>query len=98
MTFHVAHYDSLCEESLQHERLLGEVLRFEAGGLQLEMERAVDQLVTVYINDAAGKRLLSEEINLTLQDEGEIRQLLLLDEASDEELRNVFDGLRRLAA
>ena len=57
-----------------------------------------DQLVTVYINDAAGKRLLSEEINLTLQDEGEIRQLLLLDEASDEELRNVFDGLRRLAA
>lgn len=90
--------NSLCEESLQHERLLGEVLRFEAGGLQLEMERAVDQLVTVYINDAAGKRLLSEEINLTLQDEGEIRQLLLLDEASDEELRNVFDGLRRLAA
>lgn len=90
--------EDLCEESMESERLLGRVLRFEAGGLQLEMERAVDHLVTVYINDAAGKRLLSEEINPALQDEGEIRQLLLLDEASDEELHEVFEGLRRLAA
>lgn len=90
--------EDLCEESLENERLLGRVLRFEAGGLTLEMERAVDHLVTVYINDAAGKRLLSEEINLKVQDESEIRQILLLDEASEDELQEVFDGLKRLAA
>ncbi len=90
--------EELCEESLENERLLGRVLRFEAGGLTLEMERAVDHLVTVYINDAAGKRLLSEEINLKVQDEGQIRQLLLLDEASDDEIEQVFAGLKRLAA
>jgi len=58
----------------------------------------VDSLVTVYINDSAGKRLLSEEINPAIQDEQEIRQLLLLDQASETELREVFDGLKRLAA
>jgi HD-like signal output (HDOD) protein len=90
--------EDLCEESMENERLLGRVLRFEAGGLTLEMERTVDHIVTVYINDAAGKRLLSEEINISLQDETEIRQLLLLDEASDDELREVFNGLHHLAA
>ena len=90
--------EELCEESLENEHLLGRVLRYEAGGLQLEMERAADHLVTVYINDAAGKRLLSEEIDPANQPEGEICQLLLLDEASDEEIQEVFDGLRRLAA
>lgn len=90
--------EDLVEESIEHERTVGRVLRFEAGGLTLEMERQVDSLVTVYINDSAGKRLLSEEINPTLQGEQEIRQLLLLDEASETELREVFDGLKRLAA
>lgn len=90
--------EELVEESIENERALGRILRFEAGGMTLEMERQIDNLVTVYINDAAGKRLLSEEINPTLQDEGEIRQLLLLDHASEQELREVFNGLKRLAA
>jgi len=90
--------EELVGESIQFEQSMGRVLRFEAGGLTLEMERHVKSLVTVYINDAAGKRLLSEEINPTLQDESEIRGLLLLDEATDDEVSQVLAGLRRLAA
>lgn len=90
--------EDLVEEAIELEHAIGRVLRFEAGGMTLEMERQSHSLVTVYINDSSGKRLLSEEINPTDQDEQEIKSLLLLEDANEDEVSEVIAGLRRLAA
>jgi len=75
-----------------------DVLRFQAAGLVLEMEAAENHRVTVFITDSNGNRLLSERVDPAKQSEADIRQALMLDDATPDEVKAVMDGLGSLAA
>lgn len=72
--------------------------RFEVSGLILEVEPAGAKKVTVYVADAAGKRLLSEEIEPQKRTPDEIKHALMLDNAAKDIVDRVVGEIRRLAA
>lgn len=73
-------------------------LRFESNGLVLEFERAAEHRVRAYVADAAGIRLLSEEIDPAQRTPDQIRAALMLDGASTEFMENLYRQIKRLAA
>jgi HD-like signal output (HDOD) protein len=72
--------------------------RVEAGGFVLEMEADDAKGVTVFIMDSQGNRLLSEHIDPQKQSESEIRDILMLTDASEDEVQTVMNGISGLAA
>lgn len=73
-------------------------VRFEASGLVLEIEASGSHKVKVFVADAAGKRLLSEEIEPQKRTPEEIKRMLMLDTAPTELVDRVCSEIRRLAA
>lgn len=76
----------------------GPATRFEAEGLVLEVETAGPHKVKVFVADAAGNRLLSEEIEPSKRSSDEIRKMLMLDQAPTELVEKVRNEMIRLAA
>lgn len=74
------------------------VARFESGGLVLEVEPAGSNRVKVFVADASGKRLLSEEIEPQKRTPDEIKKILMLDGAPKELVDKVCGEIKRLAA
>lgn len=74
-----------------------EVLRFHVGEMFIEIEPSADRHATVYLTDAAGNRILSEQIDPGSQDERSIRETLLLEGAPTEQVAQVLKGLASLA-
>ncbi|MDX2116538.1 MAG: HDOD domain-containing protein [Planctomycetota bacterium] len=73
-------------------------LRFECDGLVLEMVPGAARRVTVFIADAAGNRLLSEEIDPAGKSSDELARMLMLEEAPADTVERVVEQLRGLAA
>lgn len=73
-------------------------VRFETDGLVLEIEAAGSKKVTVFIADAGGNRLLSEEITPAERSASEIRRILMLENAPEALVNQVVSEVRRLAA
>lgn len=74
------------------------VHRFEAGDLVLEMEPGSDHRVTVYITDAEGNRLASEQVNPATQTRSELRQVLMLEDLDDRQMTRLVETMTQLAA
>lgn len=72
--------------------------RVTAGDVVLELERSESGLVTVYILDASGSRLLSEQINPAEADADSLRAALMLDDAPDDVVGVVQSKITALAA
>ncbi|MBL8745977.1 MAG: HDOD domain-containing protein [Phycisphaerae bacterium] len=72
--------------------------RFESSGLVLEVEAAGSHKVKVYVADASGNRLLSEEIEPRNRTPDEIRKILMLDTAPKELIDRVCNEMKRMAA
>jgi len=75
-----------------------EALKFSAGTIVVELEPAANGMVAAYIADSTGTRLVSEMIDPRRQNEEQIRSALMLDTASSDEITQVLNGVRRLAA
>lgn len=74
-----------------------EVLRFHVGDMFIEIEPGEDHHATVFLTDAAGNRILSEQIDPSTHDERSIRQALLLENAPADQVAQVLQGLSTLA-
>ncbi len=72
--------------------------RFESDGLVLEFETAGSHRVKVFVVDASGNRLISEEIEPGKRTPEEIKRVLMLDGASKELVDRVCTEINRLAA
>lgn len=72
--------------------------RFELDGMILEMERAEPNVVRVFIADAEGHRMVTEQIDTRRHDENEIRQRLLLEGADSGIIASIMQRLTQLAA
>jgi HD-like signal output (HDOD) protein len=90
--------ERLTLRDLDHEAPAAGTMRLDAGGLVFEIEQRPPAGVTVYIADSSGKRLISEQIDLTRQSAEQVREMLLLDEAPDDEFAAVLDSIRKTAA
>ncbi len=90
--------DRFLLRDIEHEHPPPESLRIDAGGLVFDIEPLPKAGVTVYIADSAGKRLISEQIDPSRFSAEEIRQMLLLDEAPDDDFEAVMDSIRKTAA
>jgi len=73
-------------------------LAYEVAGLRFEVEPAGPSMVTVYISDERGNRIVSEHVRPDRQPAQEILALLMLDGAASPGADDVIDGIRRLAA
>ncbi len=89
--------EGLVTDSLERERRSGPV-RFEINDLILEMEPASQGMVKVFIADGSGARLLSEDIDPAGKTGTDLRGMLMLHEASADQLDQVIGEMRRLAA
>lgn len=89
--------EGLVTDSLERERRSGPV-RFEINDLVLEMEPASQGMVKVFIVDGSGTRLLSEDIDPAGKTGADLRGMLMLHEASADQLDQVIGEMRRLAA
>lgn len=76
----------------------GPAISLDVAGMTLECEPAGDGIVTVFITDRHGHRLISEQIDPERQPPAQIRQLLLLDDAKRCEIDRVVGALRDIAA
>lgn len=76
----------------------GPSLKFNTGALVLEAEKGTANKVKVFIADTAGTRLLSEEIEPGTVSRDDLKRTLMLDDAPDPLVDQVFTELRRLAA
>lgn len=72
--------------------------KVNAGSMILEMEPAAGSKVRVYIADVAGVRLASEELEPQNVTRDELRRILMLDDASEQQVTEIESTLRRLAA
>jgi len=89
--------EDLVTESLEREQKTGPI-RFQINDLILEMEPAARGLVKVYIADGSGARLFSEDIDPVGKSGTDLRGMLMLHEASAEQLEHVVAEMRKLAA
>lgn len=85
------------EESIEQERQAN-ARRFDAEGMILEIEPGADRKVVVYIADESGNRLLSEEFSPREKSPRELRQILMLEDASDDLFEQVSAHIRQIAA
>lgn len=69
-----------------------------AAGLVFEFSKGTGQCVNAVISDESGNRLLCEEIDTGTRDEDEIRGLLLLDDATPEDIKRVLTRVYAVAA
>ncbi len=74
------------------------VRRFEAGDLILEMEPGSNESVTVFITDAEGNRLASEQVNPLKQSTRELRTVLLLEDLDEGQMTKLVETMTQLAA
>ena len=73
-------------------------LSFCAGEFQYQIESADNNSVVVYIADAEGNRILSEQINPTTLTEARIRETLMLENAPSDRADEILKGIHSLAA
>jgi HD-like signal output (HDOD) protein len=90
------HLGSIDGPELEDDEEPAEVLRFHAGDMFIEIEPSDEHHVTVFLTDAAGNRILSEQIDPSAHDERSIRQALLLENAPSEQVAQVLQGLASL--
>lgn len=76
----------------------GPALRFDTGALVLEAEKSAGTKVKVYIADNTGLRLSSEEIETATCTKESLRKALMLEDATETFVDNVYNELRRIAA
>lgn len=74
-----------------------EVLRFHVSEMFIEIEPGENNYATVFLTDAAGNRILSEQIDPSAHDERSIRQALLLENAPAEQVAQILQGLASIA-
>ncbi|TVQ75809.1 MAG: HDOD domain-containing protein [Phycisphaeraceae bacterium] len=88
-----------CEGSEEHSAAaFRKCLSFCAGEFQYQIESADNNSVVVYIADAEGNRILSEQINPTNLTEARIRETLMLDNAPSDRADEILKGIHSLAA
>jgi len=71
---------------------------YRAGGMVFELHRGPERSIIAYISDEAGNRLVREEIDPHGDNERQIRDKLMLVEATPEEVRPIMAGIRAMAA
>lgn len=89
--------EGLVEDSLETEGGTAQT-RFVLDGMILEMEKADNHRVKVFIADSAGNRIVAEQIDTRAQSHDDIRQRLLLDAAGPDVVASIFTRLNQLAA
>ncbi len=75
-----------------------EILRFHVGDVFIEIEPAPENLAVVFLTDAHGNRILSEQVNPATQDEQSVRETFLLHDAPGEDVQQVLRALAGLAS
>lgn len=73
-------------------------LSFCAGEFQYQIESADNNSVVVYIADADGNRILSEQLNPSGLSEAKIRETLMLENAPSDRADEILKGIHSLAA
>lgn len=89
--------ENLVDQAIDKEAKAG-YQRFEASGLIFEIVPGEQKRVTVYVADASGVRLLSEEIDPRGKSPDELRRTLMLEESPQDVSQPILDHLTRLAA
>lgn len=86
----------LVEDALVSDQPAIEV---QVGSLTYAIESAADpDAVQVYISDASGAKLMSEQISPSSLTPAQLRTRLMLDRASDDEFASLYDSIQRIAA
>lgn len=96
--FEIANKQLGCDGVRSHDDPQRKCLSFCAGEFQYQIESADNNSVVVYIADAEGNRILSEQINPTALTEARIRETLMLENAPRDRAEEILKGIHSLAA
>lgn len=89
--------EELVEENAAHSPTMGEN-RHVIGDIVVELEALENQRVRVFIGDTEGNRLSSEEIEPDACDDNTLRDLLMLGDATPQQLSDLRSSFAALAA